>query len=135
MPIDRAEQGVKALEQAEKAIYFLSNNATRSVDELGKKFAKYEIKLDLQQQFITPAHSIVDYLKGINFDKSIYLIGSSVLAEHLRAHNFEVVTGVRKGNCDFFLYSNGVDHPFSRILRMWRRTLRNYGILLLMSVQ
>lgn len=105
------------------------------MDELGKKFAKYEIKLDLQQQFITPAHSIVDSLKGINFDKSIYLIGSSVLAEHLRAHNFEVVTGVRKGNCDFFLYSNGVDHPFSRILRMWRRTLRNYGILLLMSVQ
>lgn len=100
IPIDRAEEGVKALEEAKKNIYFLSNNATRSVDELKIKFAKYEIKLDLQQQFISPAHSIADYLKGINFDKTIYLIGSSVLADHLRAHNFDVVTGVSKGKCD-----------------------------------
>lgn len=95
-PIDRAEEGVKALDNAQKEIFFLSNNCTRTVEELQKKFAKYDVKLDLVKQFITTANSIVDYLKEIEFEKSIYLIGSPVLADYLRKNNYEVIMGVSK---------------------------------------
>lgn len=94
-PIERAEEGVKALQVAGKELFFLSNNATRTTPELKEKFAKYDINLDLMKQFHTPANSIVDYLNSINFDQSIYLIGSAQLADHLRRNDFQVIVGVR----------------------------------------
>lgn len=95
-PIERAEEGVQALAAAQKDVFFLSNNATRSIEELAHKFENYNLTFDMEKQHITPAHAIVDYLKGINFTKSVFLIGSTQLANHLRANDFGVITGVRQ---------------------------------------
>lgn len=93
-PVEGAEDAVKALEEAGKEFFFLSNNATRSNNELEEKFKSFQVKLDLDKQFLTLANSLVDYLKGINFEKSIYLIGSPILAERLRKNNYDVIMGV-----------------------------------------
>lgn len=90
----RSDVGLQALAAAQKDIFFLSNNATRSPAELEKKFQGYGVQIDVQKQVITPANSIVEYLEKTKFDKRIFLIGSPVLEEHLRRNNLDVVTGV-----------------------------------------
>ncbi|XP_030753244.1 phosphoglycolate phosphatase 1B, chloroplastic-like [Sitophilus oryzae] len=87
-PIPGAKECVAKLRKLGKRIGFVTNNTFSSVELLMKTLDHCEPKED---EINTPNTVVVSFLKDINFNKDIYLIGSTLLRSMLIEAGFSVV--------------------------------------------
>lgn len=67
-----------------KKIYFCTNNSTKTRKELLVKAVDMGFNIT-EDEIISTAHSAAAYLKGINFQKKVYVIGSEGITKELDA--------------------------------------------------
>lgn len=106
--IKDANAVVNKLQQLGKKVFLVTNNSTKSRDEYVAKCAKLGFNCN-ESQIVSTSYLTVQYLKSINFDKKVYLIGSSGLARELDGagfRHFGVGPDVMEGN----VFDGRLDH-------------------------
>jgi len=91
--VPRAADGYAALERTGKHLTFVTNNSVRTVDQCIRRFAKIGMQVQ-PEQIWHPAQSIINYLRGINFQGLIYIIASPPFKAVLREAGFQLLDGV-----------------------------------------
>ncbi|XP_076252641.1 uncharacterized protein LOC143191452 isoform X2 [Rhynchophorus ferrugineus] len=86
-PIEHTSAGIKALRRQGKRVYFVTNNTTVPLPLILDRLAEFEIKKD---EILRPDLALIWYLKSINFDKEIYVVGFKSLKETLQQAGFRV---------------------------------------------
>lgn len=79
------------LKKIGKKLSFVSNNTLSSLETIYSKLKDAGFETDTYTEVITPTYAIIDYLKSINFNKSIYIIGTNAFKEILRRSGFSLV--------------------------------------------
>lgn len=74
--IPGSDDAIKKLRALGKNVGFVTNNTLYTVDDLMKNLTPFGVKTN---EIINPNLSLVQYLKKINFQKDIYVIGSQAL--------------------------------------------------------
>lgn len=90
--VPRAADGYAALERNGKHLTFVTNNSVRTVDQCIRRFAKIGMQVQ-PEQIWHPAQSIINYLRGINFQGLIYIIASPPFKAVLREAGFQLLDG------------------------------------------
>lgn len=67
-----------------KKIYFITNNSTKTREELAEKARMMNFNVGLENM-ISTAYLAVQYLKQQNFDKKVFIIGSTGISRELDA--------------------------------------------------
>ena len=111
--IPGAPEGFHAIMSTGKDVKFITNNSVRPVPEYAQKFEELKIALDtvslknlnfilfqtkynwnvfenFKEHLVHPAQSVVDYLKSINFEGSIYALTTKPFKELLTKAGFEL---------------------------------------------
>ncbi|XP_066253953.1 uncharacterized protein [Euwallacea similis] len=86
--IDGAKESIKLLRNLKKKLYFISNNSTSPLDLYLNRFKVFEA---VKEELVRPIDSITWYLKKINFDKELYVIGVKAFRNALEQAGFNVV--------------------------------------------
>lgn len=92
-PIPGAGDGLRAMEELNKRIVYVSNNSVRSVENFRDQLNKVGLQLDTRN-LINSVIAIVHYLRQIKFSGLIYVIGSNEMKKRLRSEGFDIIYGV-----------------------------------------
>lgn len=90
--------GVNALLAANKKVFFVSNNSVRPLANYKQQFKSTGVDLHAEN-LVHPLISIVHYLKKRQFTDLIYVIGTSLFTDTLKAEGFNVIHGVISETC------------------------------------
>lgn len=92
-PIQGAGDGLRALEQLQKRIVYVSNNSVRSVTSFRTQLEQLGLQLD-EVNLVNSVIAIVHYLHKKKFQDLIYVIGSGEMRKRLKSEGFNVISGV-----------------------------------------
>ncbi|KAL1509041.1 hypothetical protein ABEB36_003845 [Hypothenemus hampei] len=87
--IDGSTEGINALRSLGKKLYFVTNNSTSHIDLFLERLKVIGVK---KEEVIRPGNSLIWYLKKMNFQKEVYVIGFETLKDELRKAGFKVVS-------------------------------------------
>lgn len=93
-PLPGIEEAISVLYQMNKELAFVSNNSFASKEDYQRKFAALGVNFDYEKSLVHPAGSFVAYLKRINFEKTVFLIGGPVHKRLLEENDFKYVVAV-----------------------------------------
>ncbi|XP_030745513.1 4-nitrophenylphosphatase-like [Sitophilus oryzae] len=85
--IDGAPDAIKSLRSIGKQVFFVTNNTTIPLEFLVKRLQEFEMK---QNEVLRPDLAIIWYLKSINFDKEVYIVGVKALKDTIKKSGFKV---------------------------------------------
>lgn len=91
-PIDGVAKALNTLRRYGKKVIFATNNSTKNRYQCTQKLKKLGYEAHLNEVFPT-SYSSALYLKQMNFNRSVYVLGSQGIADELNAvgiHNFGV---------------------------------------------
>lgn len=89
------KEGLATLYQLNKEVGFVTNNSITTKEKYKKKFGDLVgVKFDYEKHLIHPEMSMVAYLKSINFDKTVFLIGGPVHKQLFEEHGIKYVVAV-----------------------------------------
>lgn len=88
------KEGLAVLYQLDKKVGFVTNNSVTSREKYEKKFGDLGVKFDYERHLIHPALSMAAYLKSINFDKTVFLIGGPVHKQIFEENGIKYVVAV-----------------------------------------
>lgn len=74
-----------------KKIQFITNNATRKAETLISCLGAIGYKSATIENLFNPTAAIINYLKEINYNKHLYVMGSSIMKKELENAGFFVV--------------------------------------------
>ncbi|XP_059617942.1 uncharacterized protein LOC132262632 [Phlebotomus argentipes] len=83
---------LNALEASGKRIIYVSNNSTRPAEEYKEKISKLGVQFKYEN-LVHPMLSIIYYLRKINFQGLIYVIGTTHTKNLIREAGFKVLDG------------------------------------------
>ncbi|XP_060527066.1 uncharacterized protein LOC132702459 [Cylas formicarius] len=86
--IPGANKCISALRKLGKRVSFITNNGTATTEQMLKNLSAFGAKED---EIISPVTSIIAYLKKINFNRDLYVIGGSNLRDSLKRAGFNLV--------------------------------------------
>lgn len=92
-PIEGAGEGLRALEQLNKQIIYVSNNSVRSVENYRDQLMKIGLVMD-ERYLVNSSIAIVHYLQKIQFQGLIYVVGSLQMRNRLKREGFDIIYGV-----------------------------------------
>lgn len=84
-----ATHAIENIKKLGKKIRYISNNSTMSLDTFLKKMNQFGFKVS-SDDFIYPTLSIINYLKKINFNKKIYVIGTASVKTDFVNNGFRI---------------------------------------------
>ncbi|XP_074036974.1 glycerol-3-phosphate phosphatase isoform X2 [Leptinotarsa decemlineata] len=79
------------LKQRGKIIPYATNNPLVNVVDLWKKLVREGFNAEIAD-VVNPILSVISYLKSINFNKKLYVVGAEKLKEELRKENFKLAS-------------------------------------------
>ncbi|KAF2898598.1 hypothetical protein ILUMI_07574 [Ignelater luminosus] len=88
-PIPDAKDSILKLRQCGKRLGFVTNNNVGGFKQILEKFDQHEYKVNLDD-IVYPTAAMIDYLKSIDFDKEIYLIGFPIMKEEFKKAGFKL---------------------------------------------
>ncbi|KAF5301413.1 hypothetical protein FQA39_LY02142 [Lamprigera yunnana] len=103
-PLEGVRETLKKLRKLQKKVCFVSNNSLYGLQQLYNNLLELDPNLDITD-VITPCVVIIAYLKSIDFNKTIFLIGTQYMKQDFVNAGFKVTNFV--GSVESFL--NGVD--------------------------
>ncbi|KAK0159987.1 hypothetical protein PV328_007438 [Microctonus aethiopoides] len=80
--IPHAADTLNAFTQLGKRVFFVTNNSTKTRDEFVKKCHMLNF-IATKDSIVSTAYLVAQYLQDIKFNKKVYLIGSSGIAQEL----------------------------------------------------
>lgn len=86
--IQGSAEVVQRLQKLGKSVYFITNNSTRTHAAIAEKAQKLNFSVNADQ-IITSATATVAYLKKINFNKKVFVLGRSGMVEELKLANID----------------------------------------------
>lgn len=119
-PIEGAGKGLRALQSAKKRIIYVSNNSVRSVENFREQLEKVGLQLD-ERDLVNSVIAIVHYLRKINFEGKLYVVGSIEMRKRLRNEGFDILFGVSYS----LIYPNStklLPCPNRSLMNHWRST-------------
>ncbi|XP_073835490.1 glycerol-3-phosphate phosphatase [Musca autumnalis] len=90
--IDGSGDGFNALREAGKKLTFITNNSVRPEEQCVEKLKRNKIDIDAHD-LIHPSKSIIEYLKSIKFEGTIYAIASESIKNALKKEGFQILEG------------------------------------------
>lgn len=84
-----ANEAVEKLKMIGKRIHYISNNSTMSLETFIKKMNQFGFKVG-SDDVLYPTLSIINYLKKINFNKKIFVIGTASVKTDFVNHGFRI---------------------------------------------
>ncbi|KAK4011231.1 glycerol-3-phosphate phosphatase [Daphnia magna] len=84
----RAVETVNYLKDSGKQIFYVTNNSTKTRAQYLEKLMKLGFNAD-EKEIATSGYLVASYLESINFQQTVYLIGSKGFAEELRNHGIK----------------------------------------------
>ncbi|KAF2889499.1 hypothetical protein ILUMI_16674 [Ignelater luminosus] len=84
-PIPGVEESMTKLQEYGKRIRFVSNNTGVSSEMFQKRLPNYKVN---SEDLINPTLAIIDYLKFMDFNKEILVIGKTVIKNQIKAAGF-----------------------------------------------
>ncbi|KAG5669577.1 hypothetical protein PVAND_017464 [Polypedilum vanderplanki] len=82
--IDGSNTVVNRLIELGKKIYFITNNSTKTRDELAEKAKTMNFNVGFDNM-ISTSYLAAHYLKSLNFNKKVYIVGSTGISRELDA--------------------------------------------------
>ncbi|KRT81634.1 hydrolase [Oryctes borbonicus] len=105
---DGSPQALNSLRDLGKKIFFVTNNSTRHRDEFLKKAQKMGFTCE-KEEIMTTSYLAANYLKEINFDKKVYVVGSKGITSELEEVNIKYSPiGPDILDCDLMTYIENV---------------------------
>ncbi|XP_037824678.1 glycerol-3-phosphate phosphatase-like [Lucilia sericata] len=86
--IDGSVEAINSLKELGKKFFFCTNNCTKTRKELLVKAVDMGFNIT-EEEIISTAHSGAAYLKGLNFDKKVFVIGTEGITKELDAVGIE----------------------------------------------
>lgn len=80
--IEGSDTVINRLIELGKRVYFVTNNSTKTRDELVEKARNMNYNVDKENIISTP-YMAARYLKQLNFQKKVYVVGPKAIAEEL----------------------------------------------------
>lgn len=77
-PIEGAADAINFLKSRQKRVRFISNNCTMKFDDFKKNLASIGIECSADD-IVYPTLAIIDFLKSMDFDKKVYVIGTKAM--------------------------------------------------------
>lgn len=95
--IPSAEKFVNELKRREHAFLFLTNNATRSPQEIVENLrTNYDLPVGLENVY-TSTQALVSYMEEHCLGKEVYIVGESALHQQVEAAGFKLTTSTNAG--------------------------------------
>lgn len=80
--IGRANEAINQLRALGKKVFYVTNNSSRSRDAYVEKFKRLGFIVK-KEEIVSPSYVMAQYLKQQDFNKKVYIIGSSGMTEEL----------------------------------------------------
>lgn len=93
-PLPGIKEGIAVLYKLNKQLAFVSNNSFATKEDYERKFTALGVKFNYDKTLVHPAGSFAAYLKKINFNKTVFLIGGPVHKRLLEENNIRYVVAV-----------------------------------------
>lgn len=77
-----------------KEVAFVSNNSGKTRQQYEANFGALGVQFDYDKQLIEPASSFVKYLKKINFEKTVFLIGTANVEKVFQENGIKYMVAV-----------------------------------------
>lgn len=84
-----AKEGLQALRSLQKPIAFVSNNSFISREKYEDNFRNLGVDFDYEKDLLHPAEAIAMYMKNLNVQGPIYLLGSGAFRAVLEKAGFQ----------------------------------------------
>ncbi|KAJ8919373.1 hypothetical protein NQ315_016466 [Exocentrus adspersus] len=91
-PLPDVSACINSLRRNGKMVHFVSNNSTVPTDVLKERLSSCGIQAE-DENIITPIKAILAYLKKIQFNKKLYVIGLNWIKTLLREEGFSILEG------------------------------------------
>lgn len=88
------KEGIDVLYKYNKKLAFVTNHSIKTRRKFEESFAELGVKFDFDKHLIEPGSSIVKYLQKINFDKTVFLIGSSKIKKLFEENGIKYIVAV-----------------------------------------
>ncbi|KAM3958962.1 uncharacterized protein ACR2FA_007038 [Aphomia sociella] len=91
-PLPGSGEFFKLMKKHGKTVHYVSNNSLRSKENYEAMFTASGIN-DGYQNLTVPSMAIAEYLKSVNFDKTIYCVSSNQTIKTLESYGFKCKSG------------------------------------------
>lgn len=81
---------MQKLRELGKRVRFISNNSLHSAQGYSDMFGKMKLMV-AEEDVVTPVVAILNYLKGIGFEKKLLVLGSKKLREQFVEGGFDIL--------------------------------------------
>ncbi|XP_031352604.1 4-nitrophenylphosphatase-like isoform X2 [Photinus pyralis] len=88
-PIVGVKETLQTLRECGKKVHFVTNNSALGTKGIHDSLLEYDRQLQ-PTDVITPAQTIIKYLKEFNFNKEIYILGTSSMKEDFQDAGFKL---------------------------------------------
>ncbi|KAF5285312.1 hypothetical protein FQA39_LY04411 [Lamprigera yunnana] len=92
-PVEGVQQTLQKLRNLKKKVWFVSNNSAFGHNQMHELLLQFDPELPITN-VITPCVVMISYLKNINFEKTIFLLGTPEMKQDLIDAGFNVVDPV-----------------------------------------
>lgn len=97
IPIEGGKESIHKLRKYGKGFRIVSNNCIQNFETWKQKLEKYLAFSPNEDELLNPTSAIIHYFKSIEFDKEIFIIGSTSMKEDFEKAGLKVADrGVRR---------------------------------------